>query len=85
MKAQRNARVIKGIRERVDRAAASYTKPDEMYGGCPDYTTKEWGQIFSTLSQDDILDTIEQFGGNWDAMQLVNKTMTRLGGKRGLA
>ena len=80
MKAQRNARVIQGIRERVDRAAASYVKPDEMYGGRPDYTTKEWKQVLGTITGGEYLDTVEQFGGNYDAMQMVDKTVRKIAG-----
>ena len=80
MKAQRNARVIEGIRSRVDRAAVSYSKADEMYGGCPDYSTKEWKQVLGTVTGGEYLDTVEQFGGNMDAMQMVDKTVRKLAG-----
>jgi hypothetical protein len=78
MKAQRNARVIAGIRERVDRAAASYVKPDETYG--PDYTPKEWKQSLGTITGGEYLDTVEQFGGDYDAFQSVDGAARKVAG-----
>ena len=72
MKAQREARVIKMLGERQERASAR-VNPKELHAGCPDYSKKEWKQIAGSLSLEDIMDITERVGGSWDAFKTTTE------------
>lgn len=76
MKAQREARIVKGLAERMERAS-SRVNEGELYAGCPDYNKKEWREVAGGLSLEDVMDITERVGGSWEDFKAVADDIQR--------
>ena len=74
MKAQREARIVKGLAVRVDRASSRFD-PEELHAGAPDYNKKEWREVVNSLSDEDVFDITERVGDSFEAFQKVTDFM----------
>jgi len=80
MKEQRSVRVARGIGRTVERIASKAQKPNELYGGCPDYSKTEWRALALATMQnpENALALTERFGGDYPAFKTVSEALQRL-------